>query len=119
VSNVGKFFKNESGQIGECIAEQHGWLTIRWRDYRTSQERRRDLMETEKPQSFGLAHAMNGVPDRPGYIYGLAHRDDKTGFVRVEVFRESDHKLVGKVAGIGWAGPAGMHAKAQRLVDAL
>lgn len=63
----------------------------------------------------------NQVPDRPGYIYGLAMRN--AFGVTVEIFRDLGGELVGKVRARGWsdeflpgAGP-GIHTKARKLID--
>lgn len=78
--------------------------------------RERGLLSAKR---IGLAQRINGVPERDGYIYGLALRDD-AGIVRVDVHRLIDGRTgpeIGRVEGVGWAGPEGIHAKAQALVD--
>lgn len=116
MSRIGHHYQvGEAGDdVGVCVADESGWVKLQWRDATTSNFRPSELREVPIPPSLGLAHALNGVPDRPGYTYGLAQRD-ALGKVSATVYKDST--AVGTVLGDGWGGPYGLHAQARRLID--
>lgn len=75
-------------------------------------------LDTRTKPKVGLAQGINGVPDRPGYVYGLAVRRGE--IVEAEIYKTESGKPsvgIGTASGVGWAGPDGLHAQAQKLVD--
>lgn len=87
------------------------WITREGKDELAE----RGLLKPVEKQ--GLGYGINGVPDCPGYVYGLAIRSG--ALVKVDVCRLKDGRtagVVGTVEGVGWEGPGGVHALARTLI---